>query len=421
MLAVEIIFWLSLALVGYAYIVYPMLIAALAVRHRILTASSVARTPTDDQQCNTRQQPEQATRNELPFVSIVIAAYREERVITQRLNNLALQDYPADRFEVIIGVDGDEDLTGELVRVFGDPRVRLLQFPERRGKASVLNDCIPIAKGDIVVLSDANTMMEATAIRRLVRHFVDPQIGGVCGQLLLTDSASGENVDGIYWRYENFLKKCEGELGVLLGANGAIYAIRKELYEPIPSETIIDDFLIGMRVHLHGKKLIFDAEAVAREETAPHMQAEFHRRARIGAGGFQSLAWLTPLLNPARGLIALAFWSHKVLRWMAPSLLIAAILTNVVLASNPFYLHVLLVHETFYLLATCGLWLLHARRWPKLLRLPAMFVSMNAALLVGLWRFSCNRQKATWKRTERSEELKSDGQSGGHQEMEVAR
>jgi len=338
---------------------------------------------------------------ELPTISLVIAAYREEKVILERLKNASLLDYPSDKLEIIIGVDGNEDLTGDLVRTFNDSAINLIQFPVRRGKASVLNDCIPQAKGEIIVLSDANTMMDRDSLRQLVKHFQNPKVGGVCDKLILTDCLSGKNIDGMYWRYENFLKRCEGKLGTLLGVNGAIYAIRKDLYAPIPSNAIIDDFLIGMRIHLKGFRLHYENAAIAREETASSIDSEFHRRARIGAGGFQSLAWLWPLLNPLKGRVSFAFWSHKVLRWVGPALLIAAMGSNIVLSTSPFYMRVLLIHEMFYLSAVLGLWFLHGNRWQKFARIPAMFVSMNAALLVGFGRFLSGIKSGTWKRTER--------------------
>lgn len=383
----ESIFWLALALTAYAYVGYPIIAWWMARRARGTYRSHVGVDPTD--------------LSEWPMVSLVIAAYKEESVILERLQNAIMLDYPADRIEVLIGVDGNEDLTGDLVTTFGDPRVRLLQYPERRGKASVLNDSVPQARGEIIVFSDANTNMDRDSIKRLVRHFRDAEVGAVCGKLVLFDPVRGQNVDGMYWKYENFLKSCEAQFGALLGVNGAVYAIRKELYRPIPSDTIIDDFLIGMRIHLAGKRLLYDDQAIAYEETPAMIGDEFHRRARIGAGGFQSLFWLLPLLNPLRGRLAFAFWSHKVLRWFCPTFLIAALASNIYLSRDPFYVRVLLLQELFYLAAVVGMAFKLAGGGKKVLRIPAMFVSMNAALFVGLWRWLTHTQSGAWKRTER--------------------
>lgn len=387
----EIIFWTSLAGVGYAYLGYPILVWA------------ISRFYSDP----VRLAEQAVPLRTWPKVSLIIAAYKEEKVILPRLVNATLLDYSPEDLEILVGVDGHEDLTGDLVQQFQDSRIRLIQYPQRRGKASVLNDTVPQAKGQILVFSDANTMTRPDSIKKLIRHFRDPQVGSVCGKLELIDSASGQNVDGIYWKYENFLKRCEGRINGLLGVNGGIYALRKELYEPIPTNAIVDDFLIGMRVHLQGKKLIYDPTAVALEETPETIGQEFHRRSRIGAGGFQSLYWLTPLLNPLRGWIALTFWSHKILRWVCPLFLILAAVTNVYLATTHPYQTLLALQSGFYLLAIIGMWFLTRNQLPRLLRLPAMFVSMNAALLVGLWRSLRGIRGGTWKRTERTQPLET--------------
>ena len=332
---------------------------------------------------------------------MVIAAYREESVIFDRLTNATQLDYPTDRLEILIGCDGDEDLTGDLVSNFEDSRVRLVQYPQRRGKASVLNDTVPQAMGDIIVFSDANTNMSSDALKKLVRHFVDPEVGGVCGQLVLTDPSTGKNVDGVYWRFENFLKRNEARLGALLGVNGAIYAIRRELFSEIPSNTIVDDFLIGMRIHLRDRKLIYEPDAKAFEETAPSILGEYHRRVRIGAGNIQSLQWLHPLLNPKRGSLALTFFSHKVMRWLCPILMLIALVTNVLLVGELFYGRILGLQILFYAAAMIGFKISPGGGWKKPARLPAMFVAMNAALLMGVFRLVGTTQSGTWKRTER--------------------
>lgn len=387
----EILFWLSVSGVAYAYICYPMIVWLISRCYPDPVAVQNELPPT----------------TQWPMVTLIIAAYKEERVILPRLVNATLLDYPVDKLEVLVGVDGAEDLTGDLVREFQDSRVRLVQYPVRRGKASVLNDTVPQARGEIIVFSDANTMTQADSIKQLVRHFADQQVGAVCGKLELIDPMSGQNVDGMYWKYENFLKGCEGRINGLLGVNGGIYAMRKELYEPIPSNAIVDDFLIGMRIHLRGRRLIYDPTAIALEETPDTIRQEFQRRSRIGAGGFQSLKWLWPLLNPLRGWIAYTFWSHKVQRWVCPLFLVAALVTNVALVMRPLYFYLLLGQIGFYVMAMFGIGQPTGERLPRVLRLPAMFVSMNVALLVGLGRSLRGIRGGTWKRTERTKPLEA--------------
>ena len=405
MQVIEIAFWLSASLVVYSYVVYPLVLTMLAA----VTRRSQRRRPVNKPEAPTNVIADESDTETIapPRVSLVIAAYREEGVILSRINNALLMDYPADRYEIIVGVDGNEDLTGDLVRRINDPRVRLMQFPKRRGKTKVLNDCVPAATGDIIVFSDANTNMEPGAIQRLVKHFAEPEVGGVCGQLVLTDLTTGKNTDGLYWRYENFLKLREGEIGALLGVNGAIYAIRKPLFDPLPDGAINDDFIIGMRIHMKGRKLIYEGEARAFEETAPDISGEFARRIRIGTGGFQSLKWLYPLLNPLRGRIALAFWSHKVLRWLCPVFLLTAFVTNIVLAGEPLYIGLLLTQLAFYGTAWAGARLATSSGPSKLsvrlARVSSLFVAVNAALFVGMLRAIRGTDGAKWKRTARSE------------------
>ncbi|HWL06829.1 MAG TPA: glycosyltransferase family 2 protein [Planctomicrobium sp.] len=390
MLTLQVLFWLSVGLIGYAYIGYPVALALLTrfwpkpVRPMVMHMA-----------------PE-----DWPKVSLIIAAYKEQALILHRIQNALQMDYPADRLEILIGVDGEEDLTGDLVRTVDDPRVKLLQFPQRRGKPSVLNDCVTVASGNLIAFSDANTFWEPDALKKLVRHFQQENIGGVCGQLILTDAKTGKNADGLYWKYENILKRWEGRIGALLGFNGAIYLIRSELWESIPPQTIVDDFLIGMRIHVRGQRLVFEEQAIAHEETAPTIQAEFHRRTRIGAGGFQSLVWLTPLLKPRYGQIAFAFWSHKVLRWFCPLLMLIVLVMNIVLAATgpAFYSWLLAGQAVFYTVAYSARFFPGNGAPTKLVRLASMFVGMNAALAVGFWRWFRNQQKGTWVRTERSEE-----------------
>lgn len=386
-LLIHFLFWTSLALVTYTYAGYPLVVWLLSRRRE-------QQAPRETKDCN---------HSPLPRVSIIIAAYREESVILERLNNLAKLDYPSDQLEILIGCDGNEDLTGELVSTYDNEQVRLIQFQQRRGKASVLNDCVPQATGEIIVFSDANTNMDPQCIKQLVRHFQDESIGCVCGQLILEDPTTGKNVDGLYWKYENFLKHCETKLGAVLGVNGALYALRKSLYSPIPAHTVNDDFLIGMRVHLAGHRLIYDDTAFASEETATSVHAEFRRRIRIGTGAFQSLRYLKGLLNPKYGYIAFAFWSHKLLRWLCPGFMVMALVANLCLLQNPIYQITLLTQGLFYLSAFVGMKFVNGSRYLKLCRVPGMFVQMNLALGIGFCRWIFIRQNGIWDRTERSQ------------------
>ena len=205
------------------------------------------------------------------------------------------------------------------------------------------------------------------------------------GRLILTEPGTGNNVDSLYWKYETFLKRCEGRLGALLGANGAIYAIRRDLYVPIPPETIVDDFVIPLLAKLRSScTIIYDCEAVAREETPASVASEFHRRARIGAGGFQSIALLWRLLDPRQGWIAFSFLSHKVLRWLCPFFLIGLLVTSALLWDRAFFRWVLAAQVGFYATSLLAALAPPGLRVPKPIRLMMMFTSMNAAPPCGI-------------------------------------
>jgi cellulose synthase/poly-beta-1,6-N-acetylglucosamine synthase-like glycosyltransferase len=382
--AAIVVFWTCGALVVYSYVFYPLVLMAVASRRRALIV------------------PDPARDVDLPLVSVLIAAHNEEPVIRSRIENLLALDYPSDKLDLVIASDASGDGTVRIVREYEDRRVRLVEFTARTGKAAVLNATIPTLKGEIVVLSDANTMMDRSAVRNLVRWFRDAHVGVVCGKLVLTDPTTGRNVDGLYWRYETLLKRCEGKIGGLLGANGGIYAIRRALFQGIPSDTIVDDFVTPLLAHVRtGCAMVYDETAIAHEETPAEITAEFRRRARIGAGGFQSLAVLWPLLDPRRGAIAFTFVSHKLLRWLCPFFLIGLAVANAMLVNVGFYGVSLIAGLVLCGVAVAGQLLPAKSAVGKVMRLATMFGTMNAALLVGFFRWAVGSQRAAWDRTVR--------------------
>jgi cellulose synthase/poly-beta-1,6-N-acetylglucosamine synthase-like glycosyltransferase len=382
-----ITFWASLALVSYAYLGYPLLIWGLS--------RAFSRTVL----------PQIGDDAELPAVSLLIAAYNEEAVIENRLRNALAMDYPAEKLEIVVSSDGSSDRTTEIVRRYSAGNIRLLDYAHRRGKATVLNASVPEMEGEIILFSDANTEVEALAARKLVRWFGNPEVGAVCGRLVLADPRTGKNVDSLYWKYETFLKRCEGRLGALLGANGGIYAIRKEFFTPIPDGTVLDDVVIPLLAKLRtGCTIVYDSEAVAREETPPDLGSEFQRRSRIGAGGFQSIGILWGLLHPRWGWTALAFASHKILRWLCPFFLLGLLASNLVLCASPFFQATLVAQFVFYLGAAVMAVIPARFRALRPLRLATMFTGMNLALLVGFWKWARGSQRGAWQRTAREAE-----------------
>jgi cellulose synthase/poly-beta-1,6-N-acetylglucosamine synthase-like glycosyltransferase len=399
-IAIACVFWICAGCVFYAYIGYPFVIWCLS---RLF---------------GRRLQAPVGGEEDLPTVSLLIAAHNEEAVIGERLRNALAMDYPADKLEIVVASDGSTDATAEIVRRYADDGVRLLAYELRRGKAAVLNAALPELTGKIIMLSDANTYTEPSAARRIVRWFREPGVGVVCGRLVLTDPATGHNVDSLYWKYETFLKKCDGRLGALLGANGAIYALRRECYTRIPNDTIVDDLVIPLLAKLRtGCTIVYDWEAVAREETPANLGSEFHRRARIGAGGFQSIGILWRLLDPRRGWIAFTFFSHKVLRWLCPFFLLGLLASNLALWEETLYRSALIGQLGFYGVSLLGAVVPGRLKSLKPLRLTTMFTGMNAALLVGFCRWLRGTQKGVWKRTARAAGMAAVGRR--HPELDL--
>jgi len=409
LMLLPILFWTSVFLICYTYILYPIGLFIMA------TALQIKRDIRYLLAKNERRRRD-IKEDELPTVSIVVAAYNEEKVIEAKIHNMLALDYPRDKYEIIIGSDGSTDRTNEIVSAYQDRGIQLINYTDRGGKTNVLNRTIPRATGEIVVLSDANTMYAKDSLRKIVRYFRDPAVGCVCGELRFVSPEGKQESETAYWKYEVLLKFLESKLGTVLGANGAIYALRKELFEPIPSDTVIDDFLIGMNVKKKGYKVYYDAEAVAYEETANDVKAEFARRKRIGAGNFHALTKTLSLLNPLKGFVALAYLSHKVIRWFVPFFMLFAMGANIAILTKTAFLkgnHIwmlllyggtLAVQLLFYLLALGG-HLTRNRESSKLLRLPHYFLSMNIALFLGFFRFITKTQKVAWKRTERTAPL----------------
>jgi cellulose synthase/poly-beta-1,6-N-acetylglucosamine synthase-like glycosyltransferase len=278
----------------------------------------------------------------------------------------------------------------------------LLELPSRGGKAAALNAAMRQIRSEIVILSDANTDVDPAAAVNLTRWFANPQVGVVCGRLVLTDPVTGKNADGLYWRYETFLKKCEARLGALLGSNGAIYAIRRDLFVPIPPETIVDDFVIPLLAKSRFDcRIIYDCEAIANEWTPRDIAHEFRRRVRIGAGGFQAIGLLWRLMDPRRGWLALAFFCHKVLRWICPFALALMFGSTLLLLNSPTYRLALTAQLAFY--AVSGLaTFLPSSKSTRPLRLATMFTTMNAALAVGFWRWMNGIRSGAWETTPRA-------------------
>jgi cellulose synthase/poly-beta-1,6-N-acetylglucosamine synthase-like glycosyltransferase len=389
-----IVFWICIAEVAYTFAVYPLLLVA---------AGALAQVVRDIKYALRRHERRQRVApGTLPAVSLVFAAHNEAAVIEGKMSNCAAIDYPADLLEIVVGCDACDDGTPAAALAAGLPNVRVEDYPIRSGKPEVLNRTIPRARNAIVVLSDANTMLDPEAVLHLARHFADPRVGCVCGELRFTTQDGAVKSEGAYWRYEQILKFFESRMNMMVGANGGVFAIRRDLFTPLPPFAIIDDFLIAMRIRGFGYKVVYDPQAVAYEETGADARQEFQRRIRIGAGAWHALRYTWRMLLPSAGSVFFSYWSHKVMRWAAPFALSLALLSALLLSSHPFYRACALAGLT----AVGAAWYGHSRelsgqRIGGLFAIPYYFLSMNLALMLGFFRFISGTRTSIWQRTAR--------------------
>ena len=270
-----------------------------------------------------------------PTVSVVIAAYDGADYIQSKLTNLGNLHYPDDKLEIIIACDGCHDDTAQLARQFGDRRVRVLEFPTRRGKAACLNSAIGEARGEMLLLTDVRQKLAPQALRELVANLADPTVGAVGGELMLSDPETGfaQSVDA-YWRYEKLIRYAESRSGSTIGVSGALYAMRRELFQPLPDGTVLDDVLIPMRVIAAGQRVVFEPAALAWDRATQAPVEERRRKIRTLAGNCQLIQLAPWLLLPWRNPAWFRFVSHKLLRLLGPWLLLMLALTSACLATS---------------------------------------------------------------------------------------
>lgn len=373
---VEALFWLSVAILVYTYCGYPALLTLVARRGR-----------------------HGARGAEPPMVSVVVAAYNEESCIAAKIDNLLQHDYPSEHLEVLVVSDGSTDRTDEIVRGFAGHRVRHLIQPVRQGKNLALNRGAREAHGAILVFTDANALLVPGALHRLVAPFADPSVGLVSGQGLYGELGNGttRTVSNAYVRYESFIKQRESTLGFVAAADGALYAMRRELYAELRSNQV-HDLLHPIQVALLGRRSAFEPDAFTVEPPSQDAAKEFRRHVRIIAQGFLVFLTQAPVLFLARKFGALwMLFSHRLLRWTSASLLLAALVSNVaLLGTGPVYTVTLAGQALFYALALTGAVgeRLHLRL--RLLAVPYFFCVVSLAGVAGFLEFVRGRGHATW-------------------------
>ena len=344
-----------------------------------------------------RKETENKADCDTPKVSILISAYNEEAVIERKIQNLLELDYPKDKLEILIGDDGSTDKTVEIVERYKDQGITLVKAPQNAGKAAMLNRLEKKASGEILLFCDANTMLFPNVVRKLTDPFKDKKIGCACGHLILTDKSGTElgRGESAYWDLESEIKKFEGMMDLLIGGNGALYAIRKELYTDLPTKkSVMDDFFVTTKILQKGYYCTFISSAIGAEQTSKETIGEYRRKVRIGRANFNYLLSYLPLLNPFRPLRCYLFFSHKILRWFSPHIFILLFLVNIPLAWY-FSLYRISLGILFGFLLV-GVF--------KIIPGAYYFLSMNMAMLKGFFLSFGKEKSGGWTREARTDE-----------------
>lgn len=383
-------FWLGILIVGYTYVGYGMIIYILSKLKRRPSPLTIQ------------------TDSELPVITLLVAAYNEEAFILDKIHNTLALDYPKDKLKLFFVTDGSNDRTPEIIRNF--PEIEVFHSAERRGKIHAVNRVMKHVSTPIVVFCDANTALNREALRLIVRHYQDPTIGGVAGEKRILskdkDNASGSG-EGLYWKYESFLKKKDAEVYSIVGAAGELFSIRTELFEEPAENMLIEDFYLSLRIAAKGYRFAYEPDAFASETASASVEEEWKRKVRISAGGFQAMYKLSYLLNPFRyGILTFQYVSHRVLRWtLAPLFLPLILVSSVYLAIQGFgfYQMMLVAQVGFYLLAALGYALRDRKIGIKGFFVPYYFVVMNLSVYAGLVRLLRGRQSVVWEKAKRAE------------------
>ena len=408
MLTLKIIFWICIVLVVYTYVGYGALLWFIIRIKRLFSPSGVAgsvsaRTVTDE---------------ELPQMTLMICAYNEEEVIHEKMENIRQLDYPREKLCVMWVTDGSTDRTNELLRQY--PEVTLVFSPERRGKAAALEHGLSVNTSPFVTFTDANTMLNAGALREIARQFMKPGVSCVAGEKRVTArtvvahaSQRGEVAaqtaaegEGLYWRYESALKQWDSDLYSAMGAAGELFAVRMEHYRRPPQNALLDDFMMSMLIVKDGHRIAYTSDAYATEYGSANLQEESKRKRRIAAGGLQSSWWLRSLMNPFRyPKVAFQFVSHRVLRWtITPFAMLALIPLNIALVAmgaGTLYTVILVLQLLFYLAALTGWFLARSGHQNKLLNVPSYFLFMNFNVFLGIRYLMTHSKSGTWEKASR--------------------
>lgn len=375
----ELAFWLAAFLVLYAYVGYPALIGLAA---RVRPAPAVRKGDGE------------------PEVSLLVLVHNEESTLAGKLESVLGLQYPRERLEVLVVSDGSTDRTEDIAREFASSGVRLLALPGPRGKAASLNDAVPVARGEILALTDARQPLAPDALRQLTAYFADPTVGAVSGELHLSapDGAAAEGVS-VYWSFEKLVRRAESRFDSTVGVTGALYAVRRSLFVPLDPRTILDDVAVPMEVVLSGRRVVFAPEARAWDRIAESPGREYRRKVRTLAGNFQLVALRPALLHPLRNRLFWQLVSHKLCRLAVPWCLLVLLVASarLGLAGRGAYAAAFAAQALFYGVAGLGFLRARGRRPLRLASIPYAFALLNLAAARGLVGFLRGSESAAWK------------------------
>lgn len=394
MIVFKIAFWLCLALVIYTYVGYgAVLFTILKIKNLFFRREASPILPLDQQL--------------LPEVTLMICAYNEAEVVEEKMKNIRALNYPKEKLCVMWVTDGSTDESNQMLRAY--PEVHLVYSPERNGKAAAMQHGLRENKAEYVIFTDANTMLNADAIREIVRQFMKKNVSCVSGEKRVAARHSGQATaegEGLYWKYESTLKRWDSELYSAMGAAGELFAVRMSHYRPAPSNALLDDFMMSMLILKDGHRIAYTKEAYATEFGSASTAEESKRKRRIAAGGLQSIWWLRSLLNPfAYPKVTFQYVSHRVLRWsITPFALLLLIPLNLLLLifdGGCIYLTIALLQFLFYLAALIGHILKKTGRRNKLLYVPTYFMFMNLNVFLGIRYLMTHKSSGTWEKARR--------------------
>jgi len=391
----KVAFWLSLAVVFYTFAGYGILLYFIIRIKRIVKGRDAVVAPLN---------------NLMPCCTLVVAAYNEEHFIEDKIKNCLELKYPAGKLKFLFVTDGSTDKTPDIVSRY--PQIKLLHQNGRSGKIVAVHRAMEYVDTDIVVFTDANTFLNTEALINICRHYVDKTVGAVAGEkrVQIDESADASAAgEGFYWKYESALKKWDSELYSVVGAAGELFSVRRSLYEDVPTDTVLDDFMISMLIASKGYRIVYEPQAYAMETASENVTEELKRKIRIAAGGMQSILRLKSLFNPFKyPILSFQYISHRVLRWtVTPFLLILVFALNAVLAlpGETLFKAILVAQVLFYLLAIAGMIMEKRHIRIKALFVPYYFCVMNYAVLMGIIRYFTTKQSAVWERAQRKQQL----------------